>query len=93
MVLLIGGVWLATSLWRSVADHAVHQWAAANGFTLLEADRRMLLRGPFFFTSSNSQTVFRIRVRDAAGGIHSGWLRYGGWWLGALSGRIEVRWG
>src|SRR5262245_52480056 len=67
-------------------------WAKQNGFRLLQSERRCLLRGPFLWGSSKNQTVYRVKIRDEAGRIRSGWVRCGGWCLGLFSDQVEVRW-
>ena len=73
---------------RSIAE----EWAQANGFELLEAERRLAFRGPFWWRTSKGQEVFRITVRDARGNVRSGYLRVGGWFLGLLSDQGDVEW-
>ena len=52
---------------------------------------RNVFRGPYFWTSSKGQTVYRVTV-EVRGGVRTGWVRCGGWWLGLLSDQAEVRW-
>jgi hypothetical protein len=73
---------------RSVLD----QWAEKNGFEILHSEYRHLFKGPFTLWSSKDQTVYRVRVRDREGTERSGWVRCGGWFLGLMSDRIEVKW-
>ena len=73
---------------RSLLD----QWAADNGFRIIESSYRNLVRGPFFWTTSKGQTVYRVTVEDGSGRRRSGWVRCGGWFLGLLSDRVQVRW-
>ena len=67
-------------------------WAAENGYRIVESSYRNLVRGPFFWTTSKGQTVYRVTVEDESGRRRSGWVRCGGWFLGLLSDRVDVRW-
>src|SRR5262249_35973173 len=52
---------------------------------------RNFFRGPFFWTSSKGQTVYRVTV-EVKGAVRTGWVRCGSWWLGLRSEQVEVRW-
>ena len=89
-VILLAVGSLAWSFSRS--RKLLEQWAADNGFHILEREYRNFRKRPFFWTSSNSQAVYHVTVRDREGNVHSGWVRCGGWILGMLSNQTEVRW-
>ena len=87
--LVAGGV----LIWHFTRAHSLlESWARENGYELLESSYRNVIKGPFFWTSSRGQVVYRITVRDARGRTRSGWLRCGGWWAGLFSDKTEVRW-
>lgn len=67
-------------------------WAERNGFRILASEYRNMFRGPFFWTTSRGQTVYRVTVEDKAGHVRTGWVRCGGWWLGLWSDHVEARW-
>jgi hypothetical protein len=69
----------------------LERWAERNGCRILAAEYRHVFRGPFFWTSSKGQTVYRVTV-EVPGGVRTGWVRCGSWWFGLLSDRAEVRW-
>ena len=69
----------------------LERWAERNGSRILAAEYRHVFRGPFFWTSSKGQTVYRVTI-EVMGGVRTGWVRCGSWWLGLLSDRVEVRW-
>ena len=84
---------VATVFWHYGRSSAILQkWADDNGFQILEKELRHLFKGPFFFTASKNQTVYRVTVSDKAGQERSGWVVCGGWWLGMLSDHAKVRW-
>ena len=71
----------------------VQRWATDNGCELLRCEYRMLSKGPFFGTAvSRTQPVYYVTVRDPAGTIRSGWIRFGRRFWGLLSDKTEVRW-
>ena len=74
------------------AESILDEWARANGYHLLECRRKDLFRGPYFFTTSKTQLVYRIVVSDAAGNRRSGYARVGGFMTGLLSEKVSVRW-
>ncbi len=88
--LIFGFVMIAWHFSRSRS--LLEQWAAANGYRIISAQYRNLVRGPFFWTTSKGQTVYRVTVEDADGRQRDGWVRCGGWFLGLLSDRVQVRW-
>jgi len=67
-------------------------WAATNGFQLISADYCWIRRGPFFWTTSKGQTVYRITAVDDEGERRTGWARCGSFWWGLWGSRVEVRW-
>jgi len=95
-VLVIGPVLafvIAIFFWHYGRSSAILQkWADDNGYEILEKELRHFFKGPFFFTASKNQTVYRVTVRDKAGLERSGWVVCGGWWLGMLSDHVKVRW-
>jgi len=91
-ILVLSVVVLIIFLHRSRSRSVLGGWAAANGFEIVRSDQRYFSRGPFFWTTSKGQTVYYVTVRDAQGGLRSGWVRCGSWWFGLWSDRAEVRW-
>ncbi|HEX3358682.1 MAG TPA: hypothetical protein VHS31_17025, partial [Tepidisphaeraceae bacterium] len=80
-------------VWRTIRSHSIlNQWAQENGFQILSSERKLFLRGPFFFRSTKHQTIYYVSVRDAAGNIHRGWVRCGGWFGGLWSDTATVKW-
>jgi hypothetical protein len=80
-------------IWRgNRARRMVDGWARKNGIRVLECNKPVLLRGPFTFTTSKSQVVFRVMVELPDGRVAGAWLRCGSWLGGLLSNEIAVRW-
>jgi hypothetical protein len=73
---------------RSVLD----EWARANGFRILSSKFRWVRKGPFFWTSSKGQMVYYVTVMNSDGTRRSGYVRCGGFFLGLLTDKVEVRW-
>ena len=93
---IVGGIGLVTlglMAWRTaVAEHLLGRWADDHGLTLLAMRPAMYFRGPFTWTSSGTDFVYRLSVRDARGEVLEGWARIGGPVMGPCSGSVEVRW-
>lgn len=88
IVLVLYVVWFYR---RSAA--LLNDWIDANGFALVEAERRFAWTSPFFLRASRSQQIFRVRVYDPVRHRSRGaWVRVGSFWLGLASADIDVRW-
>ena len=87
--LVIG--WNALHLRRALT--ILKRWAAANGFELLEYKRPFYSGGFSVFTTGRGQIVYCVKVRDASGDEHAGWVRCGSFFGGVLfSDEAEVKW-
>jgi hypothetical protein len=73
---------------RSVLE----RWAEQHSFEIVHSEYRFFFQGPFFWTTFRGRTVYRVKVRDGSGELHSGWVRCGSFFLGLLSDKAEVRW-
>jgi len=92
-ILFILGLVIASAVWRGNRSRdLVERWARENGFRLLSAENCWFSNGPFFWTTSKSQVVFRVEVQDERGQVRSGWVRCGSLFGGLLSDQTEVRW-
>lgn len=67
-------------------------WANANNVRILQKEYCWFLKGPFFWSSSRNQSVYRITVEDSEGQIRTGWAKCGGWFMGLWTSQVEVRW-
>jgi len=71
----------------------VERWAADKGYELLRSEYRMQSQGPFSGTAvSERQPVYYVQVRDSAGILRSGWVRFGRRCWGLGWDKTEVRW-
>ena len=71
----------------------VERWAADQGYELICSEYRMLFQGPFSGkAASKMQPVYFVQVRDTAGTLHSGWLRFRRRFWGMGWDTTEVRW-
>lgn len=70
----------------------LEQWAGENGYRIVSSEHRHLVRGPFFWTTSKGQTVYRVTIEDTGGRLRSGWVRCGSWLAGLLSDKVQVKW-
>jgi hypothetical protein len=95
-ILLIAGVaaFGGLMLWWHFSRSAslLDRWAERNGYRVLDREYRSFFKGPFFWTTSEGQTVYHVTVEDKEGRRRTGWVRCGGWFLGLLSDNVEVRW-
>jgi len=74
------------------ANRLLYKWAGRNGYRIIESEHRRYRKGPFFLTSSNNQTIYRVTVQDAYGNVHRGWVRCGSYQLGSWSNDVDFRW-
>ena len=86
--MLVSVFWGYFALSRSV----LNRWVNANDYELLHSEVRHFRRGPFFFTSSNGQTVYHVKLRTREGVERTGFVRCGSFWLGVVSDVAEARW-
>jgi hypothetical protein len=88
VLFVVGGM-----VWHfSRARNILQRWAEANGYEILSSEIRWFRRGPFFWTTSKGQDVYYVTIRTPDGQIRNGWVRCGGWFLGLLSDKADVRW-
>ncbi len=75
---------------RSVS--MIDRWAGENGLQLLSASRCFFKIGTPFWATNKNHTVYRITVQDTQDNVMSGYVLCGGFFLGLLSDRVEVKW-
>jgi hypothetical protein len=74
------------------AGQMLTEWAARNGYRIIESRRLYIFRGPYFSMSSRAQIIYRVTVQDAQGNIRRGWVRCGSYFLGPWRDVVAVRW-
>ena len=95
VLLIVGVAALAIGMWvwsRGRAASMLERWAAANGLRLLAVEHRTFFKGPYFWTASKHQWIYRITAQYPDGSVRQGWVRCGGWVLGLLTDAVDVRW-
>lgn len=93
IVMLLITVGLATMAYRDRrSNELIQQWAADNGYRVLNAECRRFFRGPFFWTSSKSQTVYYVTFLDRHGWERRAYVRCGSWLGGPWSDKVNVAW-
>ena len=98
-MLIVNGIFIlmvsiGCLFWRNPRSQSmIEQWAANNGYRVSSIESRLVLRGPFFFTTSRNQTVHYVTFTAADGRAQPAWVRCGSW-LGGItfSDRVDVRW-
>jgi len=63
------------------AEKDVRARLGADGYEIVQMQQRWLRLGPLFWTTTRSQIVYRVIVRDANGQQRTGWARWGRRWL------------
>ncbi len=92
-VFFVLGLVVLVIYWHySRSNTLLEEWARRHGLRIISSEYRYFFRGPFFWTPSKGQTVYRVTVADDQGHERRGWVRCGGWFLGLLSDKVEVRW-
>lgn len=91
MVLMVAVV-VGSLTWQSSRSNGLLQkWADANGYRIVER-KRAWMKGPFFWTGSDGQTVYRVVVDDGSAILRGAWVLCGSSMWGLWSDRTEVRW-
>lgn len=89
----VGVLIVANLFWSaSRSRKLIHRWAVANRYEILQSERRYILTGKFFWTSTRGQTVFHVTVREPGGRERNGLVRCGGFITGLFGDDVEVRW-
>ncbi len=70
----------------------LEQWARRHRYRILSQQYCYFFKGPFFWTSSKDQVVYRVTVQDEEDRERTGWVRCGGYFFGLLSDNVEARW-
>jgi hypothetical protein len=92
LFLMIGAIVLITYItWCFLHSRSLlHHWASTNELHILNSG--LTSSGPLSWTSSRSQIIYYVKVRDKEGQERRGWVRCGSFWMGVFSSKTEVRW-
>jgi hypothetical protein len=84
---------IGVTIWtRGRVENMLNRWASDEGYEVLESESCWFLRGPFFWTTSRGQRVYRVVVRTREGRVRQGWVRCGSFGWGILKDKVEARW-
>ncbi len=84
---------IVTMFWHfSRSRQVLENWASDNNYRIMSSEYCFFFKGPFFWTSSQYQSVYYVTIETAGGQTKSGWVRCGGWFSGLFSNTAEVRW-
>ena len=71
-------VWIIRKLYGR-ARRSLERWVDDQGYSLVAGKLALFRKGPYTWTSSNAQMVFRITILDERGQERTGWVRCGSW--------------
>ena len=71
-------------------DPALTEWQKGSGYIIVRKRLRSFFRGPFFFSSSNLQAVYRLDLMDKSGRGRLAWARCGSFWGGVFEKPVIV---
>ncbi len=77
---------------RSRSVRMIEQWAVENDLKLVSASHCWFKIGTPFWASNKNHTLYYITVQDEDDHILSGFALCGGFFMGLLSDRVEVKW-
>jgi hypothetical protein len=61
------------------------------GYEVVKMERRIVRQGPFLWTTSNSQIVYRVLVSERSGRQRTAWARWGRTWLPEPD-KLDLKW-
>ena len=75
------------------AKKRIMSWALRNNYTIEKCSICLYDIGPFsYFGTSGGQYIFKIEAINIEGKRRTGYARAGGFFLGLLRNRVEVKW-
>jgi hypothetical protein len=89
---LVGILLLTHARELSMGNSMLEHWAQREGLRLLRREECWFFRGPFFWSTSDGQRVYRVTVQDPEGRVGNGYVRCGGYWRGLFTDQVEARW-
>ena len=93
LVLFISAVTFYAMYHKKSGLKALQEWANKNGYKIIKSEYRWSRVGPYFWSAgSRSYRIFLVTLETSDGKIKKGWVRLGGFILGLLSDKVEVKW-
>ena len=92
LLIFVALIVLSIAWHYSLGGSMLETWARDNGLQILSQETCWFFKGPYFWSTTKGQEVYRITVRDREGRTRSGHVRCGGAFLGMLSDHVDVRW-
>src|SRR5689334_9331920 len=90
LIIVVAVIGIASWVWQSGrAEQLLQNWAAENGYQLIDYERRWLRMGPYFFFTGKGQVVYRVTIQQSDGTTRGGWVRVGGMFLGLFSNNVD----
>ena len=88
-IIMVGVIYVHT-FW---ARFRIRQWMDHRGYRLTRCRLCFITIGPFsYFGTSGKQSVFKIEAVGSDGNRRTGYTRAGGFFLGLLQNRVQVKW-
>jgi hypothetical protein len=87
----IAALWIWGVIRLRRARRAIHDAVEREGLRLIAMRGRWVRQGPFFWTTTRSQMVYRLTAEDEANQRRTGWARWGRTWL-FRPDRLELKW-
>ena len=102
ILLSVGWAWvcmkLAKAINNAMGGSILKRWAQANGYTVLQAELRLLFRGPFTWKSTKGDFVYYLHIREASNVERRGWVKFTPVWpylipgIGKAKHRVFNHW-
>lgn len=87
----IAALWMWGVIRLRRAKRAIRDAVGVEGFDLIAMRQRWFRQGPFFWTSTRGQVIYRLTAQDASGRRRTGWARWGRTWL-FRPDRLDLQW-
>ena len=94
-VAIIGTTLVAIVFWGVIrlrqGRAAIRAVLERDGYSIVRMRRRLFRQGPLFWTTTPSQIVYRVLVRESGGRQRKVWTRWGRSWLPKRD-TVDLRW-
>jgi hypothetical protein len=86
---------VATVLWGAIrlrqGRAAIRTAVERDGYSIVRMQRSLFRQGPLFWTTTPSQIIYRVLVRESGGRQRTVWARWGRTWL-PKPDTVDLRW-